>query len=190
MDITALNPTQANPTTGAVSVSAQETQKGQGTSQEGKAKGTSDTLQLSPEAQAKVASLKARDAAVRAHEAAHLSAAGGLAQGGATFTYAQGPDGKRYAVGGEVSIDSSGVKDDPAATMAKARQIRAAALAPADPSPQDQKVAAAATQMEAQAASDLARQSQATPQGRTASAAYRSTAGNDRQKAPSLDVVA
>ena len=103
-----------------------------------------------------VRELKSTDQKVRAHEQAHLSAAGGLARSGASFSYETGPDGKRYAVGGEVNIDTSPVPDDPEATIAKANRIRAAALAPADPSPQDHQVAAAATKMAMQARSELA----------------------------------
>lgn len=119
-------------------------------SQDAKAKqGKGDQVELSPEAQKEVAKLKARDQEVRAHEAAHMAAGGGVVTGGASYSYQQGPDGKRYAIGGEVSIDSSPVKDNPRATQIKAQQIQAAALAPADPSSQDRKVAA-------QAAAELA----------------------------------
>lgn len=113
---------------------------------------------LTPEQQSRVDKLKARDREVRAHEQAHLAAAGGLARGGATFTTTVGPDGKQYATGGEVSIDTSPVPNNPAATLAKARQIQAAASAPADPSGPDRAVAAAAARMAAQASQDLARQ--------------------------------
>lgn len=113
---------------------------------------------LTPEQQAQVAKLQARDREVRAHEQAHLAAAGGLARGGATFTTTVGPDGKRYATGGEVSLDTSPVPNNPAATLAKARQIQAAANAPADPSGPDRAVAAAAARMAAQASQALARQ--------------------------------
>ena len=116
-----------------------------------------DRLELSPEAQRMVEELKARDREVRAHEAAHVAAGGGVVKGGAQFSMQRGPDGQVYAVGGEVAIDTSRT-DDPRANMAKARQIIAAALAPADPSPQDRAVAATASQMEAQAASELARE--------------------------------
>jgi hypothetical protein len=102
--------------------------------------------------------LQDRDREVRAHEAAHMAAAGGLATGGASFTYQKGPDGGNYAVGGEVNIDTSAVTNDPEATLRKAETIRRAALAPADPSSQDRKVAAAATQMQAQALADLSEQ--------------------------------
>ncbi len=91
-----------------------------------------------------VALLKKIDAKVRAHELAHLAAAGAYARGGASFQYKRGPDGRNYAVGGEVPIDTS-KEASPEETIAKMRQVRAAALAPADPSPQDLKVAASAT---------------------------------------------
>jgi len=118
-----------------------------------------DTLELSPEAKRMLESLKARDKEVRAHEAAHLAAAGGIAKGGAQFSMQRGPDGNNYAVGGEVSVDTSSVPNNPQATIAKARQIASAALAPADPSPQDRSVAARARQMETNAAAELASKS-------------------------------
>jgi hypothetical protein len=134
---------------------------------------TGDTLKLSPEALAQVAKLKARDAEVRAHEAAHLAAGGGVTRGGATFSYEHGPDGQSYAVGGEVGVDTSPVANNPQATIAKANIIRAAALAPADPSPQDQSVAAAAAVMAANAAAELAKASSGngTSQGQGAGTA-------------------
>ena len=104
-----------------------------------------------------VSKLKQRDAEVKAHEAAHLGASGGLARGGASYEYQKGPDGQNYAVGGEVSIDSSPVESDPEATIAKAQQIRSAALAPASPSSQDYRVAAKASQMEAEARQELSK---------------------------------
>ena len=111
--------------------------------------------QLSEDQQRAVANLKARDREVRAHERAHLSAAGPHARGGASFQYQAGPDNVRYAVGGEVSIDISPVSGDPEATIRKAQVVRAAALAPSNPSAQDHQVAAAATKMEAQAQQEL-----------------------------------
>lgn len=110
---------------------------------------------MGPAQARELADLKARDQQVRAHEAAHLAAAGGLARGGASYTYQRGPDGGVYAVGGEVSIDTSPVPGNPAATLAKAQQIQAAAMAPADPSSQDRSVAAAASAMAARAQRDL-----------------------------------
>ena len=105
--------------------------------------------------EAEISRLKARDAEVRAHEMAHLSAAGGHALGGPQYDYKTGPDGKQYAVGGRVRIDVSEVVGDPAATILKARTIRRAALAPSKPSGQDHRVAARAAAMEARAQREL-----------------------------------
>jgi len=134
-----------------------------------------DTLTLSPQAQALLDKLKARDADVRAHEAAHVAAGGDLITSGVTFSYETGPDGRAYAVGGDVSIDTSPVSGNPQATIAKAQQIIAAALAPADPSGQDLAVAGAAAAMEAQASAQASSQTNATvnPSTQKASASGR-----------------
>ena len=116
-----------------------------------------DVLELSEADLRIIQELNARDREVRTHEQAHLAAAGAFAQGGPSFTYQVGPDGKRYAIGGEVSIDTSAAAN-PQASIQKARQIRQAALAPAEPSTQDRKVAAQATAMERQARVELAEQ--------------------------------
>lgn len=109
--------------------------------------------------QQQVRELKARDAEVRAHEQAHKSVGGSYA-GGISYEYQQGPDGNKYAVGGEVSIDTSAERD-PAATIAKMRVVKAAAMAPAEPSGQDRSVAAQASQTEMQARQELAEQQRA-----------------------------
>ena len=96
-------------------------------------------------------SLRQRDQEVRLHEQAHLLAAGPYAKGAPSYTYQLGPDGQRYAVGGEVPIDLSAVPGNPQATLQKALTIRRAALAPTDPSATDQAVAAQATALAAQA---------------------------------------
>jgi hypothetical protein len=101
-----------------------------------------------------ISSLKSRDAEVSSHERAH-AAVGGQHAGSPTYSYKTGPDGVKYAVSGEVSIDTSKVSGDPQATLQKAQQIKAAALAPAEPSGQDRKVAAKADQMASEARSDL-----------------------------------
>ncbi|HEX5755644.1 MAG TPA: putative metalloprotease CJM1_0395 family protein [Arenimonas sp.] len=114
-----------------------------------------------PRVRAQLAELKATDAAVRAHEAAHLAAAGSHATSGPSYSYERGPDGRRYAVGGEVGIDTSPVRGDPEATIAKARQVERAALAPAEPSGQDLRIAAAARATAQQAQLELAQQQRA-----------------------------
>ncbi|MFC6438609.1 putative metalloprotease CJM1_0395 family protein [Bowmanella sp. JS7-9] len=103
--------------------------------------------------------LEKRDAEVRAHEQAHANT-GGEHAGAPQYEFEQGPDGKRYAVGGEVSIDIS-AEDTPEDTIRKMQQVRSAALAPAEPSPADLRVAAEATQLAAEARADLVREAQA-----------------------------
>ncbi|MDR1854306.1 MAG: hypothetical protein LBR05_05310 [Azoarcus sp.] len=114
------------------------------------------TEELSEEDLRRVEKLKTTDRKVRAHEAAHMAAGGGMITHGATYTYETGPDGKKYAVAGEVGIDTSKGRT-PEETLQRAQQIRAAALAPADPSGQDRRVAAEASQMAAEARVEIAR---------------------------------
>jgi hypothetical protein len=114
-----------------------------------------DENSLTEEEKREVEELEKRDQEVRAHEQAHIMAGGNLVRGGASYSYKTGPDGKRYIVDGEVSIDSSPIEGDPEATIRKAEQIRRAALAPADPSGQDRRVAAMAANMAAQARQEM-----------------------------------
>lgn len=101
---------------------------------------------LTADQQREVTWLQQRDVHVRQHEAAH-QAAGGSLTGGASFSYQVGPDGRSYAVGGEVPVrlESGRTPDE---TISNARQARRAALAPSDPSSADLAVAAAATELE------------------------------------------
>ncbi|MDO9321120.1 MAG: putative metalloprotease CJM1_0395 family protein [Pseudomonas sp.] len=107
--------------------------------------------------QQQIATLSSRDREVRAHEQAHASVGGSYA-GGPTYSFKRGPDGQAYAVGGEVSIDVSAIANDPAATLRKMEQVARAALAPAEPSGQDRRVAAQAQVLAAQARIELAAQ--------------------------------
>ena len=97
--------------------------------------------------QLKLQKLRQRDREVRTHEMAHVLAGGPYVIGGPHYIFVVGPDGKLYAVGGEVKIDLSPVPNDPDATIRKAETIKRAALAPANPSAQDRAVAAKAEQM-------------------------------------------
>ncbi|MCS7200320.1 MAG: hypothetical protein N2327_07855 [Caldimicrobium sp.] len=97
--------------------------------------------------------LKIREKQVIAHEMAHKSV-GGPYTGAVHYTYTYGPDGKRYISGGEVSIDVS-PEGDPEETIRKMQIVRAAALAPVDPSPQDLAVAQRATAIEMKAKMEL-----------------------------------
>ena len=112
-------------------------------------------MQLSRAEQQQVQELRVRDSVVRAHEQAHLAAAGRFATGGPSFEYRRGPDGRMYAIGGEVQIDTSPVSGDSQATLQKALEVQQAALAPSDPSAQDRAVAARAARMAAQARAEL-----------------------------------
>lgn len=113
------------------------------------------TTAISEQELQQLRTLKTRDLVVRAHEAAHLAAASGIVIGGASYSYQRGPDGAQYAIGGEVSIDTSKVAGDPNATLQKAQQIQAAALAPTQPSAQDRTVAARAAQMAIEAKAEI-----------------------------------
>lgn len=116
---------------------------------------SASVYELTPEQQVQVDKLALRDAEVKAHERAH-KAVGGQYAGSISYQYQVGPDGKRYAVGGEVPIDVAPVQGDPQATIEKMTIVKAAALAPAEPSAQDQRVAAAASQAISSARVELA----------------------------------
>ena len=111
--------------------------------------------ELTPEEQQEVEKLKAQDQEVRIHEMAHVTAGGAYVTSGPSYTYKTGPDGKGYAVSGSVGIDTSPIEGNPEATIQKMQTVVAAALAPASPSGQDMKVAAAARQAEAKARAEL-----------------------------------
>jgi len=122
--------------------------------------------ELSVEEQQLVTELQARDTEVKTHEAAHQAAGGGMT-GGASYTYQQGPDGKTYAIGGEVSISmKSG--STPQETIANARKVVAAAMAPANPSGQDMAVASSAKVMEMKAQQQLVKEQMELLQGKDA----------------------
>ncbi len=114
---------------------------------------------LTEEEKRDVEKLKQRDQEVRQHEQAHIAAGGAYVRGGAKYQFEQGPDGQRYAVGGEVGIDTSSGRT-PEETATKAQAIRRAALAPADPSSQDRRVAAQASSMETAARREIAEELQ------------------------------
>jgi hypothetical protein len=160
--------------------------EGQQPNQTGSERGASgqtgpDGKPISDEQKAQIEKLKQRHAEVVQHEQAHVAAAGALYRSGPHYDYTNGPDGKQYATGGHVSIDTSPGKT-PEETIAKAARIRAAAMAPAEPSGQDQAVANGATQMEAQARAELAEKKSSAATGDTvtvsAGAAAPNTAAN------------
>ncbi len=113
-------------------------------------------VELTPAELDVIRQLKQADTAVRAHEMAHVAAGGRYVRSGARFQYERGPDGRSYAVAGEVSIDISKVPGDPKATAEKMDAVQRAALAPKDPSAQDRRIAAKAAQLSAEASMEYA----------------------------------
>lgn len=106
------------------------------------------------EQRAVIAELARRDREVRAHEQAHATV-GGIYAGAPSLTYERGPNGRLYATSGEVSIDTSPVPNNPQATLDKALLVQRAALAPAQPSNADRRIAAQAAAIALQARVEL-----------------------------------
>jgi len=116
--------------------------------------------QMSTEELKQIQELQRRDVEVRAHEQAHLAAAGQYAAGGPSFTFQVGPNGKRYAVGGEVPISVSR-ESTPEETLQKMQVVAKAALAPLSPSATDRTIAGKAATISAQARREI--QAEALP---------------------------
>lgn len=127
----------------------------EGTLPKGEGTQATATRQLTAEQLRIVRELQAIDRRVREHEAAHLRAGRGVVTSGANFNYVYGPDGRQYAVSGEVGIDTAPERK-PEANIDKGERIQAAALAPREPSEQDYRVAAVGAQLESRGRADLA----------------------------------
>lgn len=138
---------------------------------------------LTPEEQRVVDKMRQTDQEVRDHERMHLSVGGSLVTGGPTYSFETGPDGKRYAVGGEVSIDTSPART-PEATVPKAQHIQRTALAPPDPSPQDRNVAATAAAMEQRALQQIAAKASEQPEAADGKAGSAGRAGRAEHNTP------
>ncbi len=104
--------------------------------------GPKSSDELSEEERRQVEELKRRDQEVRTHEQAHVAAGAGLA-GAPVYEYQNGPDGRRYAIGGHVDLRTSGATD-PETALREAETIKRAAMAPAEPSSTDRSVASEA----------------------------------------------
>ncbi len=144
----------AQPLQGASALAVQEQAEASAGSETGR------PGDLTPEEEEQVRKLKERDAEVRRHEEAHARV-GGQYAGSPSYTFQTGPDGQKYAVGGEVPIDISPVAGDPKATVTKMDVVKRAALAPAEPSAQDRRVAAQADQQKLQAQAQVSAQARA-----------------------------
>lgn len=122
--------------------------------------GSNNPNELTEAEKKQVQELKKRDQEVRAHEQAHKTVGGPYASA-PTYETTTGPDGREYAIGGEVKIDASPVANNPEATIRKMDIVVRAALAPAQPSSQDRQVAQQAQQTRIQAQAELSQQRQA-----------------------------
>ncbi len=87
---------------------------------------------------------KSIDANIRSHEQAHSSLTNTTTP--IQYTYQVGPDGKLYATGGHVRIDTS-IPNDPKAASAKLDQIKKSATANGDMSSADGTIAIQANLM-------------------------------------------
>jgi len=139
---------------GAAQVTGDGQQQFNDASEESAGKEDARERQQEQAEQRQVESMKERDQEVRTHEQAHATI-GGQYAGSPQYDFQRGPDGQRYAIDGEVSIDVS-TENTPQQTIRKMQQVRAAALAPAEPSPQDLQVAAEASRIAFEARSKLA----------------------------------
>jgi hypothetical protein len=140
---------------------------------------------LSKEDQAEVSKLESRDREVRTHEQAHVSAGGQHIKGGIKYDYQKGPDGRSYAVGGHVNIDVS-EESSPEATIGKMRQVKRAALAPAEPSSADRAVAAEASKKEQKARQKMSKDRQEEVNGEEKTKRV-SIGGSRRKEAQELE---
>lgn len=141
--------------TSASETTDQTSQKTQAdTPKDNQVKSNSQT-EFTPYEEKIIQDLKVRDQEVRDHEMAHVAAGGAYVKRGANYQYEKGPDGLLYAVAGDVLIDSSAIAGNPEATIKKMDTIRAAALAPANPSGPDRAVASQATTVKIKAQEEL-----------------------------------
>lgn len=81
--------------------------------------------------------LQARDQRVRAHEQAHNLAGGGQVAPAVRYHYQTGPDGRRYAVGGQAHTPAGGGGSTAEQALDQSASLRRAAVAPTRPSYQD-----------------------------------------------------
>ncbi|MDF2181473.1 putative metalloprotease CJM1_0395 family protein [Neptuniibacter sp. CAU 1671] len=118
--------------------------------------GAAQNASFDPEQQQLIRQLAQRDSEVRNHERIHATV-GGRYTSAPSYTYERGPDGRLYAVSGEVQIDTTPIPNNPQATLEKATMVQRAALAVPDPSPADRNAAAQARVMAAEARAEIAR---------------------------------
>lgn len=149
---------------------------------------------LTEEERRRVDELQERDREVRAHEQAHAGVGGPLT-GPPMYEYERGPDGRLYAVAGEVSIQLREGRS-PEETKLLAELARRAALAPRRPSAQDRRVAAEAARLAANAEKERLEEARETSERRGPEAAEASrntadtTGADPARSAPQTDAAA
>lgn len=140
---------------------------------------------LSPEQLQQLRELERQDQQVRTRDMAFIAAAGGAA-GSYSVEYETGPDGRRYAVGADIKLDTSDGAT-PEQTLAKARALRAATMSARGESSTDASAAAKAVRMEAEAHAEIEREREAERQVAVDSA-MRPELGLPEVDLPELDV--
>lgn len=170
---------QAGNTGQANSGQAQANHHDNGADQSAGRENASEQQQKQQAEERHIAQLKQRDQEVRTHEQAH-AAVGGQYASAPQYEYETGPDNKRYVSDGEVGIDVAKAATAQQ-TIEKMTQVRRAALAPAEPSAQDLKVANEAANQLQQARRDIAKE-----QTQTSAAALFSEIDNWLSGEPSL----
>ncbi len=160
--VTYEKPQAGNTNTGQTDTGqTQANHQDNGTDQSAGRENASDQQQKQQAEERQIAQLKQRDQEVRTHEQAH-AAVGGQYASAPQYEYETGPDNKRYVSDGEVGIDVAKAATAQQ-TIEKMTQVRRAALAPAEPSAQDLKVANEAANQLQQARSDVAKEQAQTP---------------------------
>ncbi len=111
---------------------------------------SSNGKKLSREEQKEVERIKRIDREVKRREVAHRAVAGNYARGSISFEYVTGPDGKKYAAEGHITIDARPILNNPKASIRKAQAIRSAKLDSGDAA-LDRSVSAEVAKMEREA---------------------------------------
>lgn len=171
------------PTSETVTAASDQSRRNGQTSSQGDDASSEEDKKKAQQEEKVIQDLKKRDAEVRTHEQAHKTA-GGQYAGSPAFEMTKGPDGQSYATGGHVNIDISAIPDEPQATLNKMSQIKSAALAPAEPSAQDLKVAARADMVAAAARRELSKSSDVATKSRETT---KTTTDPDEQKTAVAD---
>ncbi|MDJ0950240.1 MAG: putative metalloprotease CJM1_0395 family protein [Alphaproteobacteria bacterium] len=124
---------------------------------------SANPFDLSPAEERQVARLRQIDSAVRQEENTHAANAGQFASA-PQYTYVTGPDGRRYAVGGQVNVRATNPSGDPRQAERAANILRNAAVSPNAPSAQDLIAARSFGQAAGRAAQAYAAPAQASPE--------------------------